>query len=183
MSLSQLCRAHQLSSQLLQLQGTISWNNLVANSYPYIQNFYAAPACWKWDVQFHGWIEDQILQHRANIGWLIAILKKMKSPRVSLLELLHGICERFPPVVYQLHVNESMLFRVSCPCKRSHPVPHLGFLLLEEVDGALGSAMQELEKVSLLNIEEPWLSAISSRMSRQQSAVQTLEAQKFVCTN
>ena len=183
-SVSELARAHQLTAQLL--QGTVSWNNLVARSCPYIQNFHVAPSSWKWEEQFHDWIEDNLLQHRTKIGWLITILKKMKNPKASLLELLHVICERFPPVAYQSHEVcdlKPMLFCVSCPCKRSHPVSHLGFLLLEEVEGALGSALQELEKVYLLNIEEPWLAAICSRMSRQQSAVQKLDAERFVCTN
>ena len=73
-----------------------------------------------------------------------------------------------------------MAFHLSCPCKRSHSVSHLGFLLLEEVEGALKSAEQEVETVFLGWLEEPWLSALESRMTRQKRSVSKVEATKFL---
>ena len=82
-----------------------------------------------------------------------------------------------------------MLFQVSCPCKLSHSVSQLGFLLLEKVEGALGSVEQKLEKVCIGYLQEPWLSAISSPASRQHERwkwwkqVERVDADRFVCAN
>ena len=35
---------------------------------------------------------------------------------------------------------QPMAFQLTCPCKRSHSVTHMAFLLLEKVEGALGSS-------------------------------------------
>ena len=96
---------------------------------------------------------------------------------VPLLELLHVICERFPPVLFKAEDNvypfspekggQPMAFHLKCPCKRSHAVTHLGFLLLEKVESTLGSAEQEVDKVFISNLVEPWFSALQARAVRQ----------------
>ena len=55
----------------------------------------------------------------------------------------------------------------------THKVSFPGFLLLEkEVEGLLGSTVQSIERVSCkYNLHEPFLSALSNRISRQQSLV------------
>ena len=55
----------------------------------------------------------------------------------------------------------------------THKVSFPGFLLLEkEVEGLLGSTVQSIERVSCkYNLREPFLSALSNRISRQQSLV------------
>ena len=55
----------------------------------------------------------------------------------------------------------------------THKVSFPGFLILEkEVEGLLGSTVQSIERVSCkYNLHEPFLSALSNRISRQQSVV------------
>ena len=56
---------------------------------------------------------------------------------------------------------------------KTHKVSFPGFLLLEkEVEGLLGSTVQSIVRVSCkCNLHEPFLSALSNRISRQQSLV------------
>ena len=56
---------------------------------------------------------------------------------------------------------------------KTHKVSFPGFVLLEkEVEGLFGSAVQSIERVSCkYNLHEPFLSALSNRISRQQSLV------------
>ena len=186
-SVSKLAQAHQLTVEVL--QGTALWNKLVFRSCPYYWSrntslYSGVPE--KWKRKFHKWTVESFAVHSTPIRWLVAILKKMENPKDSLLELLHVICERFPPVTFHLGETtgrDPMLFKVSCPCKRSHQVSHLGFLLLEKVEGALGSALQEIERVYLQYLEEPWFSAVCSRMFRQQRAVLKVHVKRIVCTN
>ena len=79
--------------------------------------------------------------------------------------------------------GQPMAFHLRCPCKRSHSVTHLGFLLLEKVEGTLGSAEQEVDSVFLGNLEEPCFSALESRASRQERKVRKVEAIRFVCND
>ena len=74
-----------------------------------------------------------------------------------------------------------MAFHLKCPCKRSHAVTHLGFLLLEKVESTLGSAEQEVDKVFISNLGEPWFSALQARAVRQQRKVCRVKAIKFNC--
>ena len=67
--------------------------------------------------------------------------------------------------------GQPMAFQLKCPCKRSHAVTHLGFLLLEKVESTLGSAEQEVDKVFISNLVEPWFSALQARAVRQQRKV------------
>ena len=94
--------------------------------------------------------------NRTEMSYLAGVLKKMKDPKPYLIDLLDLICQRFPPYDY-FHV------RVSCPRHTSHPVSVLWILLLEDTEGALGSAMQEIKAICLHKIEDPWLTAIGSR--------------------
>ena len=123
------------------------------------------------------WVMERLSEQEINISHLTAILKKMENPKVPLVELLHVICERFPPVLFRPEENgQPMTFHLSCPCKKSHSVTHLGFLLLEKVEGTLQSAEQELETVFLGHLDQPWLSPLQSRVSRQQRIVRKVEA-------
>ena len=76
----------------------------------------------------------------------------MEDPDVFLLQLLHVICDRFPSVGVRESDDKPVLFQVGCPCKTSHPVSHLGFILLEEVQEALGTA-EQWRRSALANCE------------------------------
>ena len=124
---------------------------------------------------------EKVSTQETIISHLTTILRKMENPEVSLLELLHVICNRFPPVIFkpELENGRPMAFHLSCPCKSSHSVTHLGFLLLEKVEGTLKSAEQQVETVLLHFLSEPWLSALEARMLRQQRTVKKIEADAF----
>ena len=172
---------HNLTVGLL--QGSPSWDKLVRRSCPYNQNRNEE------EKSFHDWIEDQADSHGFPIKCLAKILVEMKNPEDSMLELLHVICQRFPPIAYMGdEVHQPMLFQLSCPCKRSHSVSHLGFLLLEVAEVVTGSAAQQVEKVKIGRMEGPWLTGLGNRVTRQQRAVKevflpivTLFTLSFVC--
>ena len=105
---------------------------------------------------------------------LTAILKLMEDYKSNLLDLLHTICKRGPPDVESRSYHGFV--KLGCPCQ---PDPHLvlfsDFLLLEEVEGAFVTTEQTVETISKGGIlEEPSMSALSSRMSRQQKKVTSL---------
>ena len=184
-SVSELAQVHQLAVQVL--QGTQSWNKLVRRTCPYYVHRNIPEEldhATDLDDLFRAWIEERFFAQRIEVHYLAKILKLMENCKVSLLELLHVICERYPPIVYGKYEDDMPeFFRLSCPCKRTHSVSHLGFLLLEKVEGALGSAEQEVEKVFVFSLEQPWLSALSSRVSRQQRELMKIKANRFICTD
>ena len=69
----------------------------------------------------------------------------MEDPRLCLLQLLHVICERYPSTGVRDLDDEPIIFHVSCSCKMSHSVSHFGFLLLDKVEGGVGSANQKVD--------------------------------------
>ena len=184
-SVSKLAQAHRLTAQVLQ-EGTRGWGNLVKRSCPFYEHT-GLP------VEYSGWVEERLSTQETNIAHLTSILKTMENPKKPLLELLHVICERFPPVLFKPEHStrefgpekngQPMAFQLSCPCKRSHSVTHLGFLLLEKVEGSMKSAEQRVEKAFPGTLEEPWFSALEARVSRQGQKVQKVEALKFVCND
>ena len=154
---------HKLTVRLL--HGTPSWDKLVRRSCPYNEN--------KNEGVFLDWIEDQAVSQSGPIKWLANILVEMKKPEDSMMELLHVICERYPPIVYTAdEANQPMLFHLSCPCKRSHSVSHLGFLLLGVVVLVMScAAPQQIEKVNIAHLQGSWLACLGFWVSRQQRAV------------
>ena len=178
-SVARLGEAHQPTAQVL--QGSTTWVKLVKRSCPYFElpmeeDSYEG-------ANYPNWLMERVSTHETNISHLTGILRKMENPKVPLLELLHVICNRFPPVIFSAALEDShpMAFHLRCPCKRSHSVTHLGFLLLEKVEESLNSAEQEVETVFLHHLSEPWLSALEARASRQQKIVEKVEAFTFLC--
>ena len=192
-SVSELAQAHQLTAKVL--EGTRTWDKLVKMCCPYYEHKgLLVEECSGWeDDVYRPWVKQRLSTQQINISHLTRILSQMENPKVPLLELLHVICERFPPVLFspEEHVypfspeenGQPMAFHLRCPCKRTHSVTHLGFLLLEKVEGTLGSAEQEVESVFLGNLEEPCFSALESRASRQEKKVGKVEAIRFVCND
>ena len=104
-------------------------------------------------------------------------LMELEEPSTFLLPLLDDICD-----IPWYHPHHGTIFRqVEIICPR-HPEPHAvllpsyAFLLLEEVEGAFGTAEQSIKSISVNRMREPLVSAISSRMSRQQEIVASIEA-------
>ena len=154
-SVSKLAQAHQLTPGVLQ-DNPANWKILVKRCCPFSKNRPDHEPCWT------RWVGDQLENLKTDVKNLIDILKEMKDPKLSTLELLHVICERFPPVfddAYVTHWSPHLgmgdpgkieFVQLKCPCPRSpHQVSQLGFLLLEEVEGAFGTAEQTIEIVLL----------------------------------
>ena len=76
--------------------------------------------------------EDTFEQQRVLVERVVlTILATMESPEPLLVELLDAICAE--------HKTDAIAIQVTCPCLAStHSVSSLGFLLLEDCEGALG---------------------------------------------
>ena len=111
--------------------------------------------------------DDNLLEEKMEVVQLLAaILKLMKNPRANMLDLLDTICKRSLPWIVE---NTFDTVTLSCPNhKDSHEVPIGKFLLLEAVEAAFGSSEQKLEAISQHMMFEPILSALASRLARQQ---------------
>ena len=154
-SILSLAEAHDFTRALL--QKSFNWDKLVRRYCP-SHNHYD-----HFDIQSDPAAEEKI----DHVKGLVAILKLMAKPKVLLPNLLDVICERFSPKEDSTAVPSNYPVSLTCP---SHPHGHnvslLGFVLLEEAEGAFGTALQELVSTSrggggLL------LSALASRLNRQ----------------
>ena len=114
--------------------------------------------------------EESIANQRRKVMPLVEILKMMEDPNILLLDLLHVICERFPPIGREnLRDDLSGFFQVSCSCEHtSHSVSPHGFLLLEAVEGVMETTEQKVEEVVVRVLDEFLMSALESRLFRQQ---------------
>ena len=114
---------------------------------------------------------------RMDVKILVEVLKEIKEPGALLLPLLEAICEKFP----SLKVERAKVL-IRCP---NHAEPHSvsshGFLLLEDVEAAFGTAEQMIESLSSATFGEPMLSAAGSRMSRQQEPMTSISIFGKIC--
>ena len=182
-SIARLAQLHQFTVEVL--QAASFWKDLVRRTCLYDevmpQSVFARTS--------KDWVEEKFDDHQRAIHPLTRLLKRMEDQRACLLQLLHVICERYPSVGLRDIDDKLLVFQVSCPCKNSHSVSRLGFLLLEDVEAALGSVEQRVEKVVVEYLQEPWLSALSSRASRQHERwkwwkmVESVDAFRFLCGN
>ena len=116
------------------------------------------------------WETPELVENLLLIKHLVAILKLMRDPRPLLLDLLDLICERFPPHDIHFQPERMSIVRLACQGPRhpeGHVTPFSGFLLLEEVESAFGSALLNIETIMAETLKEPCLSALSQRASRQ----------------
>ena len=75
--------------------------------------------------------------------------------------------------------DEDPMVQLDCPhqewnpelCDEGHHVRFSGFLLLEEVEGTFDTALQNVLTVHTWDLEEPRLSALASKITRQQKNV------------
>ena len=114
---------------------------------------------------------------------LAGILKMMKSKDqdTRLMTFLHLLWLRvYPGNVRAVdYHDEATMVQLDCPhpernpelCDEGHHVRFSGFLLLEEVEGTFNTALQNVLTVHTWDLEEPSLSALASRISRQQKNV------------
>ena len=116
-------------------------------------------------------------EKREQVVPLIAILKLMKDANPHILNLLEAIIQK-----YQDDLGIGVI-QMTCPCTTElHSVNLLGFLLLEEVELAFGSAQQEIRSLEQLHrMDGPCLAAMASRESRQQGKMTRFILVKYVC--
>ena len=98
----------------------------------------------------------------------VAILKPIEKPRVFQVSLFNTICARFPSKSEWMGEIEVINRDENVPC---HKVSIFGFLLLEEVEGALQTAEQSIVAMRIFLLTGPLLSAVGFRMARQLSTV------------
>ena len=119
---------------------------------------------------FHG-DNFELQEAQQAVKNLATILKLMGQPKDLLLDLLDLICEGLPPLV-DVVTNQ---LQIVCP---RHPEPHnvspAGFLLLEQVESVLGSTEHRIQSMDVGVLSESILSAIISRMTRQQDPVASI---------
>ena len=98
---------------------------------------------------FHDRYHDLKLQEALHaVRKLAAILKLMEQPKDLLLDLLDVICEGLPPLRRPLRGSNQL--QVVCPRHpEHHNVSSAGFLLLEEVENALGSTEQRIQSIEV----------------------------------
>ena len=135
---SNLAAVHPLTAKVLEagpvwrklVRRTCINNSTMSVGYPYSSRM---------------WYRHAYQEQKSEVESLVKILQKMKDPRLSILELLDTICERCPPL-QEARGGRTVFIQVRCPQHISHLVSPLGFLLLEEVEQAFGSAKQEIEE-------------------------------------
>ena len=96
-SLAKLAQAHKKVARILQ-DNPSTWKILVKRCCP--ENRPHDEPCWT------RWVGDQLELFKPDVTNLTEILREMKNPKPSMLELLHVICERFPPIFDQSCMNE-----------------------------------------------------------------------------
>ena len=145
-----LAQAHAFTIQVLQNKSC--WNKFIRRTCP-----------------------SQDSDGRQSKAAVEALLKMMGSPQDLLRDLLDVVASRFPAEDHdwiwivddddELEIVRCLVV-VSCPCQlQSHSVSPPGFLHLELIEGALGSAEQRVEEVAN---DDMWIHFLINRLSRQQ---------------
>ena len=125
---------------------------------------------------------DREVLLREDVKRLVAVLNLMKveDPTNFLVALLDLVSAQFPSCQ-----GESFPFErngrveVTSPHRTEPLTTSLwGFLLLEDVEAALGRAEQSIRSISVDKLCEPFLSAVASRISRQQEAVTSVSIER-----
>jgi len=120
-------------------------------------------------------VRESFEEQRILMASLIDLLKMLEKPDSHILHLIEMICKKSPPDVTP--GNGVQAIQIGSPSLgSSYSVSPLGFLLLEDVESSFGSALQEVSSIQLWDLAEPWLSAIASRVSRQQAKMINMEA-------
>ena len=167
-SILELGQVHPLTAGIM--QGISTWNRFIRKSCPF------PPA----NLQTsHTSFEERTEEKVAELRPILGVLQLIGSPLPHLLDLLEIICQRFPPT----EVRRGVLFgevKVTCPTHKVHNVSALGFVLLELVEGALGSSLQKIRSVFVNSIEGLLASVLKSRTMRQEGMIKKVDAHFFV---
>lgn len=186
-SILELAKAHPLTIQILQV-GSV-WNKLVQRTSPDS----ARRSLGAEYLEVNSDLSKKLEAKKAEMLPLIKVLSMMKDSQDCLVNLLDLICTRFPTdesgrLYVKVANGKTVLLPeavvVTCPNHTSHKVSPLGFLLLEEIEEALGSAEQSVEWLGLAELEGILLSSLGARMRRQQLGVRTkMDLMDITCSN
>ena len=178
-SILELAKAHRPTIQILQCGS--NWDKLIQRTSPYSARKSLGAVYLKGNSD-SSWLTKNLEAKKAELLPLIKMLAMMEDPQDCLVNLLDLICTRFPigesgrPLRYVKAANGKTVpvpeaVKVTCPNHTSHKVSSLGFLLLEEVEGALGSAEQSVQWLGVAELEGILLSSLGARMRRQHHGV------------
>ena len=170
-SILELGQVHPLTIGVM--QGTSTWSRFIRRSCPF-----EPPAP---NLQFqtsHVSFEEETEQRVIELRPILGVLQLIDSPQPHLLDLLEIICQRFPPRDWGEVARD---VKVTCPNHKFHNVSALGFVLLELIEGALGTLEQKIISVCVLIIGGPLSAALKSRMIRQEEVGVKVNAYSFVC--
>ena len=160
-----LAEAHDLTQETLQRDSV--WHKLVRRTFPPFTDPWGGVNLWH-----EGELEKEVLlpSKRLKARALAELLKMANYPKSFQLDLLHVICEEFPPDEDNVDLCPvgDQYVQLTCSCNQTHYVAHLGFLLLEEVEATLGSREQLVEVVQGRLYLEPMFTALIDRAKRQQ---------------
>jgi len=163
-SILELAKVHPLTTGVI--QSTYNWSRLIRRSCPH-------------PTEIIG-----LEQKLAKMGPIIGILKMMGSPQFHLLALLDIICKRFTPCddpSGDPYSPKYDCFKVTCPNHEVHHVSTLGFMLLELVEGAVGSSDQKVEWINIMSIKGPFIPALKSRAMRQEREIRWIDTFAYHC--
>ena len=168
-SVLNLAKCHDLTLNIL--QGSHNWKKLVKRSCP--------------DDPGDEY-QDETERNIKTVRNLAGILKLMKNQEKPLMYLLHKIWAKLYPGNVRAvdDYDEDSLVLLDCPhpqlnpeaCGDGHHIRFSGFLLLEEVESIFNTALQNVERVWTVDLKEPSLSALGSRIGRQQKRVAPFKA-------
>ena len=173
-----LARAHPPSVRIL--QGGANWAQFIRRSCPSpVINYKSKPE----NLHDHEWAIEAAELKKEEMRPVVQLLKMMKTPRSYLLDLLDLICERFGGVEsFQDRFGAAIV--MSCPrhtTSTSHTVDAVGFLLLEQVEAAMGSSEQRLEWLQISQMVGDLTSAFRARVLRQEGVMSEIRAYNFYC--
>ena len=163
--------------QILQKSSDV-WTKLVRRTFPGNQTWSDHAS----SGRYWNFVMERFHEEKIQTLHLTSILTMMDNPKSHTLDLLEIICEKFPPI--ERSGRSDFSIKLVCPCHQSHhSVSPLGFLLLEEIEGALGSAQQEVLQIKVPILVDPLMSALGSRVSRQQVKMTKMHSGPAVCWN
>ena len=167
-STKNLAESHQLTRRIL--RNGLNWNKLIKRTFPQKRYYhYSVPEPTNVILEFE----------REKARLLAEILSMSKDSSQLEMDLLHAICEKFSlaykPTGFS---NTGNFVSVSCSCLQTHQVSLWGFLLLEDVAATLDSRAQSILEVESDKLMEPLLTALWSKLLRQEGMVRRLQSQQ-----
>ena len=148
--------------------GTVEWNKLVQRSLP--EDFKIG----RCDIRgYFTRVRESYEENRAPLLTLISILKMMDDETAANTHMLHLLV-----VICLKGFPDEMEIKIGCPRHSDHSVSPLVFLLLETVEAAFGTAIQQVQEIDFTPVssfEEPLLSAVAARVARQQQQMKMMK--------